>query len=422
VYDPAPRPLRWETVNGRPYPLEEDQVLFGIGGKEALILEWHPLVAHYRSLPNNPGSPRPFLPSSRGRTEQDRLDAYARLVDLKAPNDPERGGLAADEILPDGTIKLNYWDLSDDHVPHRKQVWYWPKQNDVGMHVYQWNPTTDAWEDEGFDFERDFSSSLPAIMQAFSIVTTAIVGALTGNPELASAWSAAMGVGVKAAASRVPPDTGEVLAAFGGFAQAAIGKQKIDIGQIFGSPSMKNDFLQSFSGMLEKFRVFAAEKDAVLTFADQIRAGLAKGFDHFPSVDLAGALSLGAKSIVPDVFAKELAAANGIDPTSLVGSVSREIQTAAHTFGLDLKVDVMARGVGDNVYYSLRKLSVDKPLFDATYATLLAQAARDKDYIERVATVSSETFRPALDPFHGQDPRANLDAMVRTLQKRYHLR
>lgn len=384
--------------NGVRYPELEDQKLFGIGAGRAdgaLILEWHPMVAHYRSLPNNPGSPRPFLPDNRGRTEADRIAAYGRLIDARAPIDPPCGGLAADEIDGD-TLRLHYWDLADDRQPFRKFVEYWPKQGDVGMRVQTWNPQRGAWEDEGFDFERDFSNALPQILQAFSMVTSALIGALTGNPALASAWSSALGIGVKAAASRVPPDPGEVLSAFGDFAGEAVKSAgKIDIGTIFGSSSMKGDFLQSFSGMLEKIRAFAAEKEIVLTFADQMRAAFQKGLGHFPSVDLSGALELGARAIAPDVFAKEKQMVGGLDPSLLAGTVSREIALAAGAFGLDLKIDTAARGAGDDTYYSIRKLSVDKATFDSTFATLAAA---------RKAIADRDAFNAQQDKFRREHP------------------
>lgn len=444
AYDPAPRPLRW---SGDHYPELEDQKLFGIGAGRAdgalIVMEGgHPLVAHLRNLPNNPGMARPFRPDwNLGNfghsTEEIRLDAYRRLIALRVPGlDPERGGLAADAIADDGTIGIHYWDMSDDRQPSRKRVSYWPKSGDIGMRVEQFNFQTGAFEDEGFDFERDFSNALPAILQAIQVASSAILGALTGNAALAGAWSSALGLAVKAAAARVPPDPAEVLASFGAFAAegAKAAGGKFDLGQVFGSASMRSDFMQSFQGMLEKIRTLAAEQSQVFTFADQIRAAFQKGLDHFPPLgsSLETVVELGAKAIAPQIYAKEKAAVGSFDPELLVGTESREIGLAVAVFGLGVHIDLSARGAADDIYYSMRKCAFDKGLFDATFASLIAEkkrvAARDafnaeqdkfrREHPEAIQAIARGSPSQAILQSQAQ-ARVLLESTVQTLKQRY---
>jgi hypothetical protein len=440
-FDPAPRPLRWKWVSldalGIPalggttitsrvrWPEVEDQAYFGVGTSTDPLGEPTPAFdgSWLSAGTVKANIPKTFVPNvvNNPQSPLQRLLAYNALCELVAPGDPKDGGLQPDVIHEDGTVDRQYWDFSDPKRARRKFVRFTPKSSGgIGVSVYEWDPVKADWFGEGFDAERDFTNALPQILQGFSAGSSALVGALTGNPALAGAWSAALGPGVKAATSRVPPDLGEVMQGFGVWAATAGGGvTQADLAQIFDSVSKKSDFLQALGGMLGKIRTTAQEKNIFASFADQVRAVVEKGVNAFPSVNLPKVIVEGAKAVAPALVSKE---ALSIPMPHLVpGTESHDIELSIGVFKLNLR-EIMAQGLGDEVFYSTRKLASDKPLFDGTYMTLLAQEKKDADYRERVLTANVETFKPAVDPFRGKDPHAAIDRLTFDLSRKYGLR
>lgn len=58
---------------------------------------------------------------------------------------------------------------------------------------------------------------------------------------------------------------------------------------------------------------------------------------------------------------------------------------------------------------------------DQYLSQVFANQIYKEDFQKRFLLVSNETFKPVVDPFHGQSPRAPLDALVRQLEKKYNL-
>lgn len=231
AYDPAPRPLRHHpaVVSGTSvdYPDPEDEEYFGIGtsavGGADPIPAMAPLIGSIARLgkPNHVTTFGGWGGNASTQSPLARLWNYQRLIALRAPEDPEGGGLAADWIDPDGTIHQNYFDFSDENQPRRKRVAFKPKQGGVDTKVEEYTPQN-GWQDEGFDFERDFSTALVPIMQAMQAVSSAIVS-IFATPAVGAAWAAAMQLGVDAAAGRSPPSIEAAIAPFVQFGAAAIG-------------------------------------------------------------------------------------------------------------------------------------------------------------------------------------------------------
>lgn len=284
VYDPAPRPLRHypAVVRGQSveFPEPEDAEYFGVGlsaeGGAEPVPTMAPLVASVARLgkSNHAVTFAGWGGNAATQSPLDRLWNYQRLIALRAPEDPEGGGLAADWVDPDGTINVNYFDFSDEHTPRRKRVAFKPKKDGgVDVKVEEFTPEG-GWHDEGFDFERDFTSAIVPIMQALQAVSTAIVSVLA-TPAIGAAWAAAMQLGVDAAAGRAPPS---IEAAFGVFMQFG---GATNIGGVLASKDGK-DVVAGFYKSVEK----AVGSD----FLDRIENLVGAAAKSFPKVNVPAAL------------------------------------------------------------------------------------------------------------------------------------
>ena len=284
AYDPAPRPLRHypAVVAGRnvEYPEPEDAEYFGIGvsgeGGAEPLPAMAPLVASVARLgkPNHVTTFAGWGGNASTQSPLDRLWNYQKLIALRAPGDPDGGGLAADWVDSDGTIHQNYFDFSDENQPRRKRVAFTPKsQGGVDVSVEEFTPEN-GWQGEGFDFERDFTSALVPIMQALQAVSTAIVSALA-TPAVGAAWAAAMQLGVDAAAGRTPPS---IEAAFAVFVQYG---GAMNIGGVLASKEGK-DIVAGFYKSVEK----AVGSD----FLDKVGSLVESVPKSFPKVNVPAAM------------------------------------------------------------------------------------------------------------------------------------
>jgi hypothetical protein len=400
AYDPAPRPLAWHVENGVRVPDEEDRLLFGIGVTEGAIGVWgagpmwvrHETAGKYHGT--NPGLPRTFLKVHKGqqiKTDDDLLANYNRLIDERAPGDPPQGGLAADSVDSDGTVRINYWDLADDRQPQRKQVVYRPVKGGVEVGVLAWNRNAQEWGGEGFDFERDFTGAVRPILEAINVVSTAIVS-IFATPAVGAAWSAAFGAGLKMSDAQragrltVEGALGEAFGVALAFGVAAGGGELLasEAGKLFSGGVYK-----SIGVKLLQLKDFAASLQSVAKEAGTL-------IPKLRNITIAQVLD---GKIPPELAAlttpQILAAAGASSAVELPGSPSNEWALAVAGFAA-LQAEDPAK------FYSWRKLSSDPSLFDASAAVLLASDDAEKASAEWQARTFIEsreqapTFRQAL--------------------------
>lgn len=366
AYDPTPRPLSHHTVvlggETLEYPEVEDAEFFGVGLSEVKGADPIPSMFyvqpgmsrtgkgnHVKTFEADWGSGGPQ------QSPKDRLRNYQKLIALRAPEDPEGGGLAADVADPDGALTINYFDFSDAQTPRRKRVHLAPKKGGVDIHVEEWNPNEQRWGDEPFDFERDFEGSLVPIMQGLQVVTSAIVGVLA-TPAAGAAWSAAMQLGVNQAAMAAPPSVGEAFATFGTLAGS------LNIGAALASPDSK----AMLAGLYKSIKGAVGQD-----FLDRMQGVVDAAAKTFPKVNLSAALA----GMVPDELIALDHALMGPTGPAQPGSSSDAFAKATEAFA------ALKNGAPESVAYSIRKtLDVDieglppaKAAFDLTLASLKAK-------------------------------------------------
>jgi hypothetical protein len=391
VFNPAPRPLSW---HGDRIPDEEDALFFGYGVAEGNIsLAWSPWTAHLArggvAGAWNPGSARPFLKSKRGFDDSDILAAYSRLIDTRAPDDPPRGGLAPDYVDPDGTIHLQYYDLSDDR-PIRKEVTYRPKSGGVDVSVRQYTPGK-GWEGEGFDFERDFTTSEGPILSAINVVTTAIVS-IFGTPAVGAAWSAAFGAGIQLSQAELAG----TLTLSDALAQSfgALGAVIVQSG---AGAALASDALPKLSSFV--YRGLGITEKSSKDFAEALsKFGDAAG-EALPKLKGISIEDVFAGAIPKEIASADAAAAAGLgaNATEIPGSLSYGWKIASAAFAA-LKAGDLDR------FYSWRKIASDPSLVDSSIACLMASDAAEEKSRELQASSflasrdasATMTFRSAL--------------------------
>jgi hypothetical protein len=348
AYDPAPRPLRHypAVVAGQnvQFPEPEDAEYFGIGVSSVGGAEPLPAMAPLTGSIARLGKPNHVVTfagwggNASTQSPLDRLWNYQRLIALRAPTDPDGGGLAADWVDPDGTIHINYFDFSDEHEPRRKRVAFTPKEKGgVDVKVEEWSPDQ-GWHDEGFDFERDFTSALVPIMQALQAVSTAIVSVLA-TPAVGAAWSAAMQFGVDAAAGRTPPS---IEAAFGVLVQFG---GAMNLGGVLASKEGK-DVIAGFYKSVEK-----TVGSDFLGKLGNLAAAVPKSF---PKVNVPAAL---IGKIPDELIALDKSVFGDVGP-AIPNGVSDVFVKAARAYA------AIRGGAPKDVAYSIRKT------IDAAYAGL----------------------------------------------------
>ena len=364
AYDPAPRPLRHyaAVVAGQnvEYPEPEDAEYFGIGvsgqGGADPLPAMAPLLGSIARLgkPNHVVTFAGWGGNASTQSPLDRLWNYQRLIALRAPGDPDGGGLAADWVDSDGTIHQNYFDFSDEHNPRRKRVAFTPKaQGGVDIKVEEFTPG-EGWHDEGFDFERDFTVALVPIMQALQAVSTAIVS-LLATPAVGAAWAAAMQLGVDAAAGRTPPS---IEAAFGAFVQYG---GAMNIGGALASKEGKD----LIAGLYK-----SVEKTVGADFLDKMGNLVESVPKSFPKVNVSAAL---VGKIPDELIALDKSVFGEVGP-SIPNASSDVFVKAANAYA------AWKGGASKDIVYSIRKtidtnyagLPDGKGEFDLTIASMQA--------------------------------------------------
>lgn len=102
--------------------------------------------------------------------------------DVYSNGQPIEGGLPADTLNPDGSITINYWDLSDNGWPFRKCITHGQGWNRVMF----WHPQDRTWHEEGGDIEREAVQHFQEIMTIVMVVIRMVASATgVGAPAAA---------------------------------------------------------------------------------------------------------------------------------------------------------------------------------------------------------------------------------------------
>lgn len=436
--------------NDGPYPEPADERFYGIGrGTSPVQPVWDPTPnpANYDTpvgwvappgCPENIGyegnSPGPWKNygdivcvggygsgfNYRDKSPAQRLDYYRKMIALRTPalswmpasGDPEGGGLAADVATAQG-IFVNYFDCSDSNNPRRKFVFY--PAGTGSPAARQFNPDSQDWEDEGFDYDRDLPMIFQGALTAISAVGAVALSLLSVDPAIIAAWSGALG---QMAASARP---GGKIDPFAYISMWALAEAHAipDFTKLMSNVALKNVLVSGLYADAQDIvaKVQVLEGQAVSFFTSFTQA-VQKNLPNMPKLDLATATAL-LGGQVPSALTKAAGAAFGTTQISPQNAILK----AANAYVMQ----------GEQAFYSVRSLcpimgpSVGDVLawrqsFDATYASVLATQtsgvhADDSPF----AMASNETIKAIGDPFHGQDPRAPLNKIVATLKKRYGL-
>lgn len=403
-YNPAPRTLAWHLENGVMIPDEEDRILFGIGTPaefgDGTISGFggHPLAQHETAGKyhgTNPGVARTFLKFWKGKqikSDEKLLENYHKLIAQRAPGDPPRGGLAADSVDENGTVRVNYWDMADDNQPQRKQVFFRPVKDGVEMGVAAWNADAQQWGDEGFDFERDFTGAIRPILEGINIVSTAIVS-IFATPAAGAAWYAAFSAGLhlsdkqRAGKLTLEDALGE---SFGAMAQMGL---SMGAGEVLASEGSK---LFS-SGLYKSIGIKLAKlKKEYGDFAASLQAVAKEVGPLIPKLHGLSVSSVLEGAIPPEILD------HGADASKWAGKPAEQIPgTLANEWAIAV-AGFAALQVGDlDKFYSWRKLA-EPSLFDPAIAMLIASSDAEQASLAWQARTFMEsraeqlTFRQAL--------------------------
>lgn len=146
---------------------------------------------------------------------------YLRMILARAPEDPEKGGLAADTVNEGGGVTINYYDFSDSNNVRRKRVTWVPKGNEAvignrGGVPEEWDPSAKIWKQEGPDAEREFSKIAMGLAQALGMIASAVLSAVPGGGAVAPLFSAAWSFALKTIANKgKPPSIDDVISLIG---------------------------------------------------------------------------------------------------------------------------------------------------------------------------------------------------------------
>lgn len=386
VFDPVPRPLRWEGSKSSPVPSVEDCTIFGIGEGQ-FPGERAPNGQPYGSgtlILGGTGYNRPARVANFARenkTQGDRLDTYRRLIDLRTPEDPASGGLCADSIdYANSSFTINYWDFSDDTQPRRKRITYRPKGNQIESYVEQWEG---YWKPEGDDAEKGFIEALPSIVAGFGAVTTIAIGYLTGNPVLASAWSSVFKMASSPVFGGPAPSLDGFMGAAAGFLGAAPDFGKV-MGNLMTEKSLKSGIFGEIGRM--NFEQISSKGEDVFSHLDKLKAVATKFAASMPKIDIDLMQDFNITAGAVDAYAMLQGKAPSVDlPEDIVRAFQNSIKglsmfdldsfgKAGVAFSLNAGVSI-----GEMLYYSIRKAAGDKATFEATFAALLAMKNRPID-------------------------------------------
>jgi hypothetical protein len=373
AFDPTPRPLswRWVTLDGFQvrYPDPVDAEIFGIDPNPANINQpaasesnnWNGVWPSGAldlggSSYNKPGAQSQFR--KKGVTQRDRLAMYNWLIDQHShgpvAEDPPNGGLAPDWIDPaTGEVVIQYWDFSEDH-PRRKAVHYYPTGHDAKVIVYQWNAAQQKWENEGTDVGKDIINSLKDIIRAFGMITTAIIGYVTGMPTLAAAWANVASISSGAMLSGVPPNLLDFAKAASQYLGTAPGFDGV-MADISKSVQLKQGTMgqvgQEISNEISRF---GQETTSYIQKLQKIAKDYASSL---PKIDLPSA----AKGLIPPDIQRAV-------DNAKKGLLDFDINSYKKA------LDVYLRGASLSEIEAIRKSAFDKATFDTTYAAAIASS------------------------------------------------
>lgn len=440
VFNPVPRPLYWHPENDGPYPEPADERFYGLGrGTDPVGPVWDP------TLDVRTGNPigwvaQPGCPENIGydqnapgpwknygdivcvggygsgfnyydRSPAQRLAYYRKMIALRAPliswapysGDPEGGGLVAD-FADDHAMYINYFDCSDRDTPRRKVVIYFA-DGKTPPSTRQLNPDTLEWEDEGFDWDRDLPSIFQFALTAIGTVGAVALSFFSVSPAILAAWGGAL---AQMAAAAKP---GGKIDPFMYIANWAKATQSIpDFTKVMSSVILKNDLVASlYTDARELATEAQVEQQEVLSFFASFTQAVNKNIVNVPKLDLPTATAL-LGGVVPDALAKVTS------PNAILKAVSAYAAQEEQVFlSHRAHCPIMGPLVGDVLAW--------RQGFDATYASVLATdvsgvyAGAEPAYFEAEQAI----LKPAVDPFHGKDPRAPLNAIVAELKARYGL-
>jgi hypothetical protein len=424
AYDPAPRPLRWSgqirggigtipDVRGM-IPSDEDAYTFildpdwctspdqsgfpvcatdvhdqtpsvppgGTNFQQRVAASSLGNIGGWMNGPIPPGRPgvTPMSGFRLGKSPYYRLAYYARMFIERAPEDPQGGGLPEDTI-EGNSIVINYWDSSDENRPKRKRVRYTPRPNGIDTKIEEWNPFTQQWGDEGFDFEKQFVGNLQQLVASFIQISSAAISIMTANPALGQAWAQIGNAGLNSAITGQPP----TLEGFGQLAAGYLGAIPgafDSFGKIMSNelnPLSQSDFVRSLRGAI----VRAGQEGEA--YFDKVKKAIVAFQGTIPKIDY---------------------------PNVLKGAVPKELQDMASKGQIqipDFHAAVhAAQNVADSfLTYSLRKTASDKDVFDATYSSVLASAP--------IPIHAAAAIRGTLTPLYAEP----LEQQIATWQQLY---
>jgi len=422
-FDPFPRPFRWHmekdpyTGGNTYFPEEEDAILFGLGWNqtkglvnqyyddskaraEGLLAPdqgvlageiWKPDTIRFGNTNGwykwRRGGESKGL-SASNKSEYERLSYYNKMIMSRTPEDPNLGGLVGDEAYEDGTIKINYFDMSDETWPKRKKVLYVPKGDGVDVKIYQWDLGKQKWEEEGPDAEKGIIKSLPDIIKGFTAITTAIVSVMTANPAIASAWSSIAGMSSSAALGGPPPNLMQFASSAVLFINRAPGFDEVMTKII--NPVIKSEFIQSIRGGM------ARAGNDLTSFTDKTKKVAEVFGKSIPQINVSSVISGQLPPLLKDATKK-----GEFDAQAFL--------TAGKAF---LQND-------PNYTESLRKTIADKDVFDATLISL--EASKRTKGASRIILVPDPANQFAFIQTTPVWIRENLISLIRQLEKKYGL-
>lgn len=357
-----------------------------------------------------------------------------------------------------------------------------PYSNEVGVasRVMQWNYDQGKWEEEGADAEREIVASSAEIMSAVLLVLKIVTGFV---PVLGPFYAQAIQLATdawKLELAHFAPNSGPItlenifsslgadsiglVGSFGGIQVGvkADGKTPLTQGDIISKAAedafvgtmaklkaypVVSDFLTVGANAVDHGTAFVAgvygvaqaygvgnikvEPDAVRTFVQQEVLGMRP-----PPVTIETKVAVAEGEPTPaemnpqdyrrvawDAACYSYAYVDPVDKLrarrnavlayrDILGGNSATIVTPGEEGG------IVAHGVEETEESALDVGTAH----DQYLSQIFANQIQADLYRKNVLQVSSEKFKPAVDPFHGQSPRVPLDALVRQLQTKYNLR
>jgi len=402
VFNPVKRPLLWHQENDGPYPDQADEVFYGAGrGTSPVQPVWDSNRNGWISPPGCPAiigyegnSPGPWKNygdivcvggygsgfNYRDRSPAQRLDYYRKMIALRTPReewmagsgDPESGGLAADEASA-GWVTINYFDCSDSGTPKRKRVGYPSNPNDSPV-VKQWNSDSQAWEDEGFDWDRDLPKIFQGAITAITAVGAVALSFVSVDPAIMMAWSGAMGQIAQAARPGGKIDPFAYMANI-----MSVTKAIPDFEKVMTSVVLKNDVIASIYAEAQTITKYTqVYENKAETFFSSFSKAVQKNLSYIPKVDLSTAQSL-LDGQIPAALIQA-----GAAPDSIQKSVGAYLLQGENAFNnLRAKCTFLGPDVGAVLQW--------RQTFDFAYASLLATETAASIPVDPRAMIQQDT-------------------------------